>query len=183
MESYLHQDSFRYLGVGNLLVTCGTFQIGSLAGNPMSSNKVLTPYLMPCKVDGIGTSIRRDSIDHREIFQWRNYVWDRSTNIPRLLRSFWGGWTLCTARNYWECWPVASRVRLAPTKTQNGGKTYDFRRSLLYRPGGGPIVCPIWYRVSCPPLGVEPNFSRALYRSTQIRQKFNGHLRVYSILL
>jgi len=98
------------MGVGNLLVTCGTFQIGSLAGNPMSSNKVFSPYPIPRKVDGIGTSIRRDSIDHREFLQWRNYVWDKSTNIPRLLRSFWGGWTLCTACNYWECWPVAPRV-------------------------------------------------------------------------
>jgi len=139
------------LGTGNLLVTCGTSQIG-----PISSNKVLTPYLMPCKVDGIGTFIRRDSIDHWEFLQWRNYVWDRLTNIPRFL--------------FWECWPVTSRVRLAPTNTRNEGKTSDSRRSLQ---ANG-----LSYFVRClAPLSCSISSSWALYRL-----KSNGHLPVYSMI-
>ena len=71
------------VGTGNLLVTCGTFQIGSFAGNPVSSNKALTPYPMPRRVDRVGyvDSARFDS--HWEFLQWRNYVWDRPTNISR----------------------------------------------------------------------------------------------------
>ena len=71
---------------------------------------------------------------------------DRPTNIPRFLSSFWGGWTLCTPCNYWECLPVASRVRLTPTKTQNEGKISDSGRSLLYQSGGGPMVYPYLVR-------------------------------------
>jgi len=121
---------------------------------------------MPCKVDWIGTFIRRDSIDHWKFLQRKNYVWDRPTNIPLFLFSFWGGWTLCAVCSYWESWLVASRVRLTPTKTQNKGKSSDSKRSLLYRSGGGLMGCPIWYEM--PRVGVEPNFlisnSWALYR-------------------
>ena len=108
---------------------------------------------MSCKVDGIGTFILGNSSSWCGI--------GLPTSLAFFLLSGVVGRFALLASNYWECWPVASRARLAPTKTQNEGKTSDSRRSLLYRSSGGRMVCPIWYEMSSKGGVLPPSGGRA----------------------
>lgn len=65
----------------------------------------------------------------------KNYLTNGSTAIP--FPSFWNGYTLRTAGNYWEHWPLASSVRLLPTRMQNETKISVSRIHFLSRPSGG----------------------------------------------